>query len=232
MADTPLLAGPHDEPKRVVIVNATTGDPAGESTGTNPVAGDVAAAATDSGNPVKMGAVFVTTPPTYLTTQRVNVQANARGILYSALSVDGATVVGIAGSAVSDGTAAGNGLYVAGLNRVFNGTNWDRLRDILGAVAAGTGNLAVEQAGSAFNNITTNTTTTVKSGAGTLHRIVVNNPGTTATLTLYDSLTASGTKIGTIAVGSAPGTIAYEAFFSTGLTIVSTGAPDITAVYR
>ena len=50
-----------------------------------------------------------------------------------------------------------------------------------------------------FSNINTNTTTTVKSGAGVLKRIVVNKVGALSnTCTIYDNTTATGTIIGTI----------------------------------
>ena len=50
-----------------------------------------------------------------------------------------------------------------------------------------------------FSNINTNTTSTVKSGAGVLKRIVVNKVGASSnTCTIYDNTTATGTIIGTI----------------------------------
>ena len=85
-----------------------------------------------------------------------------------------------------------------------------------------------------FSNINTNTTTTVKSGAGVLKRIVVNKVGTLLnTCTIYDNTTATGTIIGTIE----PHThmvFEYDVVFNTGLTIVTaTGtAADLTIVYQ
>jgi hypothetical protein len=46
-----------------------------------------------------------------------------------------------------------------------------------------------------YQSITTNTTTVVKSAAGVLYGIAVTAIGTLSTLTVYDSLTASGTVI-------------------------------------
>lgn len=91
-------------------------------------------------------------------------------------------------------------------------------------------------ANGSFSNITTNTTTTVKSGAGILWRIVINTKGASAnTATVYDNTAGSGTKIGTIdTVTGATGEIDYGGVnFATGLTIVTaTGtAADITVVY-
>lgn len=85
------------------------------------------------------------------------------------------------------------------------------------------------------NNITTLTTTTVKSGSGLLHAIVINTKGTTAsTATIFDNTVGSGTKIGTLDTTAATGTLLYDTVFATGLTIVTaTGvAPDITVVYK
>lgn len=101
-----------------------------------------------------------------------------------------------------------------------------------------------------FSNITTNTTTTVKTGAGVLYGFTINNNGftTAGTITVYDNTAASGTKIGTWVIPlSPPGTVALAAeallgpifggglSFSTGLTFVTaTTAPaaDITVNYR
>lgn len=101
----------------------------------------------------------------------------------------------------------------------------------------------------AYLNITTNATTTVKSGAGKLFGFTVNNNGftTAGTITIYDNTAGSGTKIGTWTVPlSPPGStllatvmfppqLGLHAAFTTGLTIVTaTTAPaaDITVLYR
>ncbi len=92
-----------------------------------------------------------------------------------------------------------------------------------------------QPAGWSFQNITTSTTTTVKSGAGVLHIVNVNTLGTIAsTVTVYDNTAGSGTKIATINSLSLSGPFQYDIAFSTGLTIVTTGtsAPDITVSYR
>ena len=86
-----------------------------------------------------------------------------------------------------------------------------------------------------FANINTNTTTTVKSGAGVLKRIVVNKMGTSSnTCTIYDNTTATGTIIGTIDPVHAQMVFEYDVVFNTGLTIVTaTGtAADLTIVYQ
>lgn len=81
------------------------------------------------------------------------------------------------------------------------------------------------------SNITTATTTTVKSGAGFLHSITVNTTAAGA-ITIYDNTAASGTKIGTIKASVVEQTFFFDVSFSTGLTIVTAAASDITVSYR
>jgi len=108
------------------------------------------------------------------------------------------------------------------------GTFWQVTQPVSGTVTA-------NPTAFSYNNISTSTTTTVKSGAGVLHTIVVNTDGTVASLvTVYDNTAASGTKIATINSLSSTQTYLYDVAFTTGLTIVTTGtAPsDITVTYR
>lgn len=94
--------------------------------------------------------------------------------------------------------------------------------------------IAVAQTGSnSFRNITTATTTAVKSGAGIVDRIIVCTAGAGSTLTLYDNTAGSGTKIGTFTT-AAQSSITLNCAFDTGLTAVTASgtAADITVVYR
>lgn len=85
-----------------------------------------------------------------------------------------------------------------------------------------------------YANITTKTTTTLKAGAGTLSRVVINKVGSADTIAIFDSLTGTGTLIGTITSGLEGNTFAYDCAFATGLTLVTGGttAGDYTVVYR
>jgi hypothetical protein len=87
-----------------------------------------------------------------------------------------------------------------------------------------------------YLNITSGTTTTVKIGNGVLVSIIVGKAVAGDTITIYDNTAASGTKIGTIThpatITSAQYTIPYLVQFTTGLTIVTSGADDITVVYE
>jgi hypothetical protein len=84
-----------------------------------------------------------------------------------------------------------------------------------------------------YTNITTNTTTTVKSGAGVLHSVSVNTKGATETAQMYDNTAGSGTKIGLIDVTLTQDTLIYDLQFQTGLTIVTAGTTpaDITVAW-
>jgi len=80
-------------------------------------------------------------------------------------------------------------------------------------------------------NITTGTTTVVKSGAGVLKGITVNTTAA-GTVIIYDNTSAAGTKIGTLKTSVAEGTYEYNVAFATGLTIVTGAASDITVAYN
>jgi hypothetical protein len=81
-------------------------------------------------------------------------------------------------------------------------------------------------------NITTATTTTVKSGSGVLRGIAVNTTAA-GTITVYDNTAASGTKIGIIAASVTPGLyLNLPARFAVGCTIVTGAASDLTVYYE
>jgi hypothetical protein len=89
--------------------------------------------------------------------------------------------------------------------------------------------------GYSYKNITTDTTTVVKSAAGLLHTVTINTPVSGGTVTIYDNTAGSGTKIGTFTVPTAatPITLIYDVAFLTGLTIVSgVQVMDITISYQ
>ena len=90
-------------------------------------------------------------------------------------------------------------------------------------------------ASSSYSHLNANGTTTVKSGAGVLRRIVINTRGGIInTLTIYDNTTATGAVIGVVDTANAGGAFDYELDFTTGLTVVLAGgtAADITIIYE
>ena len=78
------------------------------------------------------------------------------------------------------------------------------------------------------------TTTLVQSGKGILKRICVNTPVASQTIKLYDGLTAVNlfATLTHAATAPAPYTQHFEAQFNTGLTVVTSGADDVTVVWE
>lgn len=79
-----------------------------------------------------------------------------------------------------------------------------------------------------YKNITTATTTVVAKGPGILHTLAIN--GTVASaITLYDNTVAAAPIIATISQPLVNATtLTYDVRFTTGLTVVTAGASDIT----
>lgn len=102
-------------------------------------------------------------------------------------------------------------------------------------LASNHSDIYVKDKSSSYANITTTGTTTIKSGAGILRRLVINTKGSASnTFTIYDSLTGSGTVIATIdTVNSVSSYFEYGLAF-TALTIVSaTGtSANATVIYE
>lgn len=82
-----------------------------------------------------------------------------------------------------------------------------------------------------YTNITSATTTTVKSGKGVLRSININTTAAGA-ITVYDNTAASGTKIATFPSSAVVGTRDFGCRFGTGLTIVTAAASDITVIWE
>lgn len=95
--------------------------------------------------------------------------------------------------------------------------------------------IVTKEQGASFSNINATGTTTIKSGAGILRRVVVNTKGTGSnTLTIYDNTSGTGTIIAVIDTTDKTANIDYGLAFSTGLTVVNaTGtSADITVIYE
>lgn len=216
--------------------NGTTWDQApGNMANGGFVQGSVASGVADAGNPIKIGGVFNTTPPTLTNAQRSDAQSFQNGALAAVISGTnaGGTLVAINGTNTNtDGLATSStasSLRTGSFSFQFNGTTWDRQR---GTATNGT---FVSPGGFSFSHITTAATTTTKSGAGSVHTICVNSLGTVAsTVTVYDNTAGSGTVIAVINSLTLLGCQTYDAAFATGLTLVTTGtvAPDVTVTYR
>ena len=81
-----------------------------------------------------------------------------------------------------------------------------------------------------YNNITTATTTVVKSGSGHLHSIVVGETAA-GSIIVYDNTAGSGTIIATLKASIVEGTYLFDCQFSTGCTVVTAGASKLTVNY-
>ena len=109
----------------------------------------------------------------------------------------------------------------------------------LPAALDASGNLKVAEqyfGGWTYANLGVTAGTVVKSGAGVLHLVAINRPIANGTITLFDNTAASGTKIATItlpaAIVSDVDELIYDVAFTTGLSVITTGANmDITLSY-
>lgn len=191
------------------------------------VTGNVASAATDSGNPVKVGGIYVTALPTFTTGQRGDLQIGVNGDLRTLSDlVPTAPADGVTNSSGNFGIN-GNSSSASGALRIitapmkFNGTTWDRDRKpnatarLLSAAATTNG-------------------TSVKASAGDLYKIMGTSARVSACyLKLYNK--ASAPTVGTdtpVLTLIIPASSAFDfnfssLYFSTGIAYaITTAAAD------
>lgn len=118
---------------------------------------------------------------------------------------------------------------------MLNSSDWMKVKLIDNG--DGTFSYAMREPSNSYANITTAATTTVKSGAGVLKRIIVNKALINGVITIFDNLTATGAKIGTITLPTLTLlqqqlVLDFEVGFTNGLTIQTVTAQDITVIYR
>lgn len=132
----------HTDSSGDLQVDVLTMPTVGVTQSTSPwvVGGDVASAATDSGNPVKIGGKFNNTQPTFTDGQRGDLQLDSRGQLIVATGING---VGVFPSSPGSSDGYTTNMFKAG-PALFNGTNYDRGRSIINSTnSTGTGIQAV-----------------------------------------------------------------------------------------
>jgi hypothetical protein len=90
--------------------------------------------------------------------------------------------------------------------------------------------------GNNFLNIAGAATTLVRTGGGTLKGLTINKAVASGVITIYDNTSATSTLIATI---THPATLLatqyalpFDIKFSTGLTVVTSAADDITVVWN
>lgn len=81
-----------------------------------------------------------------------------------------------------------------------------------------------------YRYISTADTTVVKTGAGTLHRLIVTG-GTAGTIVVYDNTAASGNIIASFASTAAASSYEFNVDFTVGLTVVTAAATNVTVSY-
>lgn len=157
-----------------------------------------------------------------------SVKTNTDRLLSSATNI-------VAGSALATTSFVIGTRYLSSPPTFTNGQEGALQIDANGKLLVA-GSFSATPAANSYTHIATSTTTNgIKSGAGTLSRIVVNQTGAVASLiTVYDNTTATGTVIAIIDGLTRTGNYDYECAFTTGLSIITTGtaAPDITVVWR
>jgi len=107
--------------------------------------------------------------------------------------------------------------------------------------------LSLETSHNSSARITGNTTSTVKSGAGILHSVIIGDNTTEGIITIYDNTAGSGTILiqldcgtpsgGLLSSSGQPGPFSTGPLslgFNTGLTVVTSGSTsnDVTVIYR
>lgn len=167
----------------------------GTGASANEIQGNAASGATDTGNPVKTGGISRTTQPTLTDGQRGDTQLDTRGntkvTLMANNSTNGVSVLATSGDGLATSSTA-NHLAVSAKQYVFNGTSYDRM-------AGDTIATKVEQR---FLYGRATADAQIKASAGFIHTITVAPTGTVTAgvLTVYDSLTETGTVITSVAL--------------------------------
>lgn len=199
----------------IVTNTGASATSANQTNGNQQVQGNIASAATDSGNPIKVGARYDTTLPTYTNGQRTNLQTGTRGSINATLFAQDS---GVANTFIADNvdtvavSSVANKMSVMSRATVFNGTSWDRtpgttagaytlIRDAAGnargANVTASNELVVSDsglrpAGASLNtysvHLTTNTTTTPTSSTAYISSVTLSSEvaGTTSTVTIQD----------------------------------------------
>ena len=176
--------------------------------------GDVASGSADSGNPVKVGAKYNATQPTFTDGQRADIQVDSRGNLRMGLYANNTQTTASfkADNADADATSAtANKLGVMSRNTVYNGTTWDRQ---LGDATNGT-----------LVNLGANNDVTVTSGA-----ITETNSAAikTAVETIDNAIAGNEMQVDVITMPTVTTTEAVPATIYNGKKTVATAGTRVT----
>lgn len=192
------------------------------------VTGNVASAATDSGNPVKVAGKYNATLPTFTDGQRADLQLDSRGAL-RVIAMRSTGLELTAANAAADGSSNSiTANYSFAFPHFYNGSSWDRAKK-----PASTSRLLSAAA-------STNSTL-VKGSAGDLFRVTgYNSKASAVYLKLYNKATAPTCGTDTpVQTHYIPATAKFDIeftvpyYFATGIGYCLTGAgadADTTAL--
>lgn len=209
-----------------LLVNLGSNNDVTVTSGAVTVTGNVANDAPDSGNPVKVGGVALSTLPTLTAGDRGDLSLGVNSTLMVNSGVQSSGADGVVNSTLfgfrSHADSIGTGRVAMAAGFAFNGTTWDRVR---GDATNGTlVNLG------ANNDVTVTGTVTVTDGAGALNTIV--DSGTlTAVTSITNALPAGTNNIGDVDVASsALPTGAATAAKQPALGTAGTASTDVLTV--
>ncbi len=231
--------GVDDQGRPAVIhtpVVATSGG--GTGTSASQVQGIQSSGTANSGNPVKIGATFLTAPPLFTDTQFGDLQMSARGMLRVAVGFDGTggaftTAIANNADAISP-SATANTLVVSNYNRNWNGASWDRQRgDTVGTFIVDSPTGAAGQALSSIATTAVAASLVLKASAGNLYGFNVVTGASAGYLMIFDAVLApaDGSVAPKRVIAIAANTSVDRTFgkpirFNTGITLVfSTTGP-------
>jgi len=242
--------GFNSDSAKVYLTNTSLPLPTGASTSALQTAGNNSLSSIDSKiTAVNTGAVVVSSSvlPTGAATSALQTTGNS-----SLSSIDGKTATLVSGRVPVDGSAVTQPISAASLPLPAGAATQATLSSIdakfsvLGqatmaasvpvVLASNHSDIVTKKSASNYAHLNSTGTTTIKSGAGILRRVVINTRGGVLnTFTIYDNTSGSGTVIAVIdTVNGVSGQFEYGVSFSTGLTVVNaTGtSADITVIYE
>ena len=171
-------------------------------------------------------------------TNTVTVKADTLVNQTNAFKVDGSAVTQpVSAVSLPLPTGAATESTLSALSAKFSALGQNTmLASVPVVLASNHSNIVTKKSASSYAHLNSTGTTTIKSGAGILRRVVINTKGSASnTFTIYDNTSGSGTVIAAIdTVNGVSGHFEYNVAFSTGLTVVNaTGtSADITVIYE
>lgn len=225
-AALPLPAGSATSAKQdTMIANQTATGASAQN-----VQGSSADSATDAGNPVKTGCVYMTTAPTYTNGQRTSCQSGLRGAsIVQLVRPDTSTPVGVLATLGSFSNATVP-LVTAAAGALYNSTTWDPARSINGSDGTGSGVAAIATApqsasAGAITPVVGSLVSSInaKGSAGNLYAVSITTGAVAGYLYVFNSTTLPAD--GAVTAGTASGN--YQICTAVSATTTVTQSFDI-----